>query len=66
MFLVEAYAVAHLTFGGWGLLVKTLAVEFVPDLGHGFGRDLMRGHLNTLMTGVIVRMDQRLQHVHVP
>ena len=66
MFLVEAYAVAHLTFGGWGLLVKTLAVEFVPDLGHGFVRDLMRDHPNTLMIGVIVRMDQRLQHVHVP
>ena len=66
MFLVEAYAVAHMTFGGWGLLVKTLTVEFVPDLGHGFGRELMRGHPNTLMIGVIVRMDQRLQHVHVP
>ena len=60
MFLVEAYAVAHLTFGGWGLLVKTLAVEFVPDLGHGFGRDLMRGHPYTPMIGVILRMDQRL------
>ena len=60
MFLVEAYTIAHLTFGGWGLLVQALAVESVPDLGHGFGCDLMRSHPNTPMIGVIVRMDQRL------
>ena len=67
MFLVEVDAIAHLTFGGgWGLLVQALAVESVPDLGHGFGRDLMPGHPNTLMIGVIVGVNQRLQHVHVP
>ena len=60
MFLVEAYTIAHLSFGGWGLLLQALAVESVLDLGHGFGCDLMRGHPNTLMIGVIVRMNQRL------
>ena len=60
MFLVEAYAIAHLTFGGWGLLLQALVVESVPDLGHGFGCDLMQGHPNTPMIGVIVRMDQWL------
>ena len=60
MFLVETYAISHLKFGGWGLLVQALAVEFVPDLGHCFFRDLMRGHPNTPMTGLIVRVDQRL------
>ena len=60
MFLVEAYAIAHLTFGGWGLLVQALAVEFALDLGHCFFRDLMWGHPNTPMIGLIVRVDQRL------
>ena len=60
MFLVEAYAIAHLTFGGWGLWVQALTVESVSDLGHGVGCDLMWGHANTSMIGVIVRMDQRL------
>ena len=59
MFLVEAYAIAQLTFGGCGLLVQALAVEFVPDLGDHFFRDLMRGHPNTPMIGLIVRVDQR-------
>ena len=59
MFLVEA----HLTFGVGGggcLLVRTLAVEFVLDLRQWVFHDLMRGHPNTLMTGLIVRMDQQL------
>ena len=60
MFLVEAYTIAHSTFGGWGLLIQALAVESVPDLGHSVGCDLMWGHPNTSMIGVIVRMDQRL------
>ena len=59
-YFVEAYAIAHLTFGGWGLLVQALAVEFVPDLEHCFFRDLMRGHPNTSMIRLIVRMNQRL------
>ena len=54
MFLVEVDAITHLTFGGWGLLVQALAV------------DLMQGHPNTPMIGVIVGVNQRLQHVHVP
>ena len=60
MFLVEAYAISHLTFGGCRLLVQAMTVEFVPDLGHCFFRDLTRGHPNTPMTGLIVRVDQRL------
>ena len=60
MFLVKAYTIAHLAFGGWGLWVQALAEESVPDLGHGVGGDLMRGHPNTPMIGVIVRMDQWL------
>ena len=60
MFLVEAYAMNHSIFWGWGLLVQTLAVDSVPDLGRGVECDLMRGHPNTPMIGVIVRMDQRL------
>ena len=60
MFLVEAYAISHLTFGGWGLLVQAMTLEFVPDVGHGFFSDLMRGHRNTPMIGLIVRKDQRL------
>ena len=66
MFLVEAYAISHLTFRGCRLLVQAMTVEFASDLGYCFLRDLMRGYPNTPMTGLIVRMDQRLQHVHVP
>ena len=37
-----------------------MTVEFVPDHEHCFLRDLMRGHPNTPITGLIVRVDQRL------
>ena len=60
MFLVEAYTIAHLAFGRWGLGVQALALESIPHVGHGIGADLMRGHANAAMIGVIVRMDQGL------
>ena len=43
-----------------GFWVQALPVESVPHLGHGLGGDLMRGHADTLMIGVIVRVNQRL------
>ena len=60
MFLVEAYTISHFTFGRWGLLVQALAVESVPELGHCFFRDLMRGPPDTPMIRLIVRVDQQL------
>ena len=60
MFLVEAYTIAHSTFRRWHLWVQALAVESIPHVGHGVWGDLMRGHPNAAMIGVIVRMDQGL------
>ena len=60
MFLVETHTIAHSTFGRWDLGVQTRPVESIPHVGHRFGGDLVRGHANTAMIGVIVRMDQGL------
>ena len=60
VFLVETHAIAHAAFGRWGLGMQALPVESVPHLGHRLGGDLMRGHADTPMIGVIVRVNQRL------
>ena len=57
MFLVEAYAIAHLTFGGWGLLVQVLAVE---QEGGGVSRvnigSLITASVTSRHTSVIFKM----------
>jgi len=60
MFLVESHAIPHLTFGGWGLLIQSQTVESVPDIRYGFGRDLVRGHPDAPMIGLVLRVNQQL------
>ena len=60
MFLFEMHAIAHMAFGRWVLGVQALPLKSVPHVGHSAGGDLMRGHADTPMIGVIVRLNQRL------